>query len=332
MKILVKTPNWLGDAVMGLPTLRSLRDMEPRAHLAVLTRRSLASLYSAVPYVDETIPYPRPDHGRLFGWLDIVKELKGRRFDVALVLPRSFSSALMVFTARIPRRIGYGADARSAMLTDAIPRDRSRIHRVHYYHRLLETIGKPPPPAPPCLEVPAAADAWARDRLASHPAWTAINPGATYGEAKQWAPERFIDVGLRLAGKDRGVVVIGGPAEAELGSRVARGIGRSSVSLAGATDIPQLAAVLQRCDLLLTNDTGPMHVADAVGCPIVAVFGPTDWMTTPPYGPRHAIVRKEMECSPCLKRSCPLKHHHCMKWITADEVADACGRLLERPR
>ena len=140
--------------------------------------------------------------------------------------------------------------------------------------------------------------------------------------------EREAEDKLLPLAKDRGVVVIGGPAEAELGKRVAEGIGPSAICLAGATDIPQLAAVLKRCDLLLTNDTGPMHVADAVRCPIVAVFGPTDWITTPPFGPRHVIVRKEIECAPCLKRSCPLKHHHCMEWITAAEVAEACRGIL----
>ncbi len=317
MRLLVKGTNWLGDAVMSLPTLRSLRQMHPGAHISILTRKTLADLYGGAPYVDEALPYD--------GALGAVKLARRARVDAALILPRSFSSALMLFSARVPRRIGYGGEGRSFMLTDALPRDRALLttHRVHYYHHLLTALGKPPAPKPPELRLPDDVKAWAREQMAGDD-WLGLNPGATYGLAKQWMPERFAAVARRL---DLRVAVVGGPAEAELGARVAADI-RGAVNLAGRTGILQLAAVIDRCRLFLTNDTGPMHVADAVGTPIVAIFGPTDWIATPPFGKRHTIVRREIECAPCLKRTCPLGHHNCMKWVTIDEVVEACNKWL----
>ncbi|MBI2933663.1 MAG: lipopolysaccharide heptosyltransferase II [Planctomycetes bacterium] len=316
MKILVKAPNWLGDAVMSLPALQALREMQPDARLGVLTRRALADLYRAA-IADEILPYD--------GALSAVKIAREGRWDAALILPRSFASALMIFGARIPRRIGYRGEGRSFMLTDAIPRARSllRTHRVHYYHHLLKALGEPPAPKPPRLRLPPEAVAWALDRMGDAE-WIGINPGATYGKAKQWYPERFIETARRLK---RRAVVVGGPAEADLGARVAGEI-EGALNLAGRTDLLQLAAVIARCRLFITNDTGPMHVADAVGTPIVAVFGPTDPVTTPPFGERHTLVRRDLECSPCLKRECPLGHHECMKRIGVDDVVRACERWL----
>lgn len=323
MRIVVKAPNWLGDAVMSLPTLCSLREMEPKAHIAVLVRRPLADLYRGSADVDDVIGYET--------WLAAVRSLKKAAFDTALILPRSFSSAFMAFTARIGRRIGYRGEGRAAMLTHPVERDDDllRVHRVRYYHHLLTPLGKPPAPKAPRLRIPDEARAWAKERLPGED-WVGINPGATYGTAKQWYPDRFVDVARRLSKRGLKAVVVGGPSEAELGDRVAREAG--GLSLAGRTSILQLAAVIERCRLFLTNDTGPMHVADAVGTPIAAVFGPTDWRTTPPYGKSHEIVRTEIECAPCLERVCPLKHHDCMKRVSADDVEEACGRLLERKR
>lgn len=319
MKILVKAANWLGDAVMSLPTLRSLRAMKPGARVAVLTKPAFADLYRGVPEVDEVILH---DRGGVRPWVRSVRDLRDRRFDVAFVLPRSFSSALLAYSARIPRRIGYGGGGRRMLLTDAP--EAPGGHRVLYYHHLLSALGPPPAPRPPRLDVPPEAAAWAKEALPGGP-WIALNPGATYGAAKQWFPDRFIELGRRLAKRGR-IAVVGGPAEAELGRRVAEGTG--GITLAGRTTVSQLAAALARASLLVTNDTGPMHVADAVGTPIVALFGPTDWIETPPYGRRHAIVRRDLECSPCKRRVCPLGHHKCMKEIGVDEVWRACAEWI----
>lgn len=312
MKVLVKAPNWLGDAVMALPTLVSLREMLPRgSSISVLTKPAFAELYPGL--ADEVLPHER---GGVRPWLRGVRELKKRKFDVALLMTRSFSSAFLVFSARVPRRVGHG----SSLLTDKVKR--AGGHRVLDFHRLLEPLGKAPEVRAPKIELKPDALRWAEETMPGGP-WIGLNPGATYGAAKQWYPERFIELGRRLGGK---IVVVGGPAEAELGERVAKGV--DGLNLAGKTNIPRLAAAIARCKLFVTNDTGPMHVADAVGTPIVAIFGPTDWIETPPYGRGHTIVRHEIECAPCKKRVCPLGHHDCMKKLDVERVLRACRERM----
>ncbi|MHC4607364.1 MAG: lipopolysaccharide heptosyltransferase II [Planctomycetota bacterium] len=328
MKILVKANNWLGDAVMSIPTLRSLRAMHPRARIAILSKRSFADLYEGVAELDEILSYERTGGaGRLAGGVKLARTLKERKFDAAVILPRSFSSAMLAFTARIPRRIGYAGDGRTALLTDTVRRDADlqKRHRVHYFHNLLTALGKPPAVRAPKLVIPDEARAQAREILPRGKPVVAVNPGATYGRAKQWFPDRFAAVARRLKA---GIVTVGGPSDHAVAEEVLEAAG-GGVQLAGRTKILELAAVLEAADLLITNDTGPMHVADAVGTPVVAVYGPTDPVTTPPFGRRHTIVRREMECSPCLKRECPLKHHDCMKRITVDEVYKASAAWLK---
>lgn len=312
MKVLVKASNWLGDAVMSLPTLVSLREMLPRgSRISVLTKPAFAELYP--PFADEVILHER---GGVKPWLRTVREIRKRGFDAALLMTRSFSAALLVFSARVPRRVGHG----SAMLTDRVKRGGG--HRVLDFHRLLEPLGTPPAVKAPRIELQKEAVEWAAATLPGGP-WIGLNPGATFGAAKQWYPERFIELGRRL---QRKIVVVGGPAEAELGERVAKGV--DGLNLAGKTSIPRLAAAIARCGLFVTNDTGPMHVADAVGTSTVAIFGPTDWIETPPYGKTHTIVRHEIECSPCKKRVCPLGHHDCMKKLDVESVLRACEARL----
>jgi len=320
MNILVKGNNWLGDAVMSLPTLRSLKAMAPKSRVTVLTKPAFADLYRGAPDVDEVLPHER---GGMRVWMRTVKELKKRKFDAALVLPRSFSAALLVWSAGIPKRIGYAGRGRAKLLTE-MPAPPERRHRVYAYHHLLTALGDPPAAAAPRLVLPADATAWAEEKMPGGP-WIGFNPGATYGSAKQWFPDRFIELGRKLSRRGN-LVVVGGPAEAELGEKVARGIG--GLCIAGRTTVSQLAAALARCRLFVTNDTGPMHVADAVGTPMVALFGPTDWIVTPPFGKHHTIVRHEIECSPCLKRSCPLGHHDCMEKLQVGQVLQACEERL----
>ncbi|HUR39382.1 MAG TPA: lipopolysaccharide heptosyltransferase II [Planctomycetota bacterium] len=321
MNILVKGNNWLGDAVMSLPTLKSLKAMAPKARVTVLTKPSFADLYRGAPYVDEVLSHER---GGMGVWVGMVKSLKQRKFDAALVLPRSFSAAFLAWSARIPRRIGYAGSGRTKLLTET-PAPLERRHRVYTYHHLLSALGEPPAVTAPRLELPADAIAWAEEKLPGGP-WIGFNPGATYGAAKQWFPDRFIELGKKLAKRGK-LVVVGGPAEAELGEKVAKGV--DGLCIAGKTSVSQLAAAIARCRLFVTNDTGPMHVADAVGAPMVALFGPTDWIVTPPYGKTHTIVRHEIECSPCLKRICPLGHHECMKKIDVGQVLRACEERLK---
>jgi heptosyltransferase-2 len=323
VKILVKGVNWLGDAVMTLPAIRAIKARFQGSRVVVLTKGSLADLYGCEPAVDETLPYG----GGFLPFVRLVRRLRRERFDLAFVFPRSLRASLAPFFSRIPRRVGYAGDARRPILTDAVPRDGLLDrHRVAYYLELLRPFGKVPPASAPEIAPPAEARAWAAEKLPGGP-WAGLNPGATYGRAKQWFPERFEDLGRRLASRGFRVAVVGGPAEAALGRRVADGIGRAAACFSGQTSLPQLAALIARCGLFVTNDTGPMHVAAAVGTPIVAVFGPTDPRTTRPFGDRHVVVRHEVECAPCLLRECPIDHP-CMKLLGVDRVWEACQRWI----
>ncbi len=329
-RILVKGVNWLGDAVMSLPALDALRARYPDAHITVLTLANLADVYAGRPSVDEVLPYHKGRGWRgILAWLERVSALRERRFDLAVVLPNSFHSALTIWAADIPRRVGYAKELRNGLLTDRPPlRPKSRnVHRVMDYLQLVAFDGTPAEPAAPVIR-PAAEDlAWAEEALRSaglDPAQRtviAFNPGATYGNAKRWPIERYLELGRRLvADLGAGIVVVGGPAEQALGDALAAQLpAGSAVSLSGRTSIRRLSALLQRCRLLVTNDTGPMHVAQAVGTRIVAIFGPTDPVNTPPYGSNHVLLRKPVECSPCFLRECPIDHR-CMTRIETAEV------------
>lgn len=319
-RILVKGVNWLGDAVMTLPAIRAMKARWPGARLSVLTKGALADLYACEPAVDETLAYG----GGFLPFVRLVGRLRKENFDVAFVFPRSLRASLAPFASRIPRRVGFAGDARRPVLTDAVARDERLLtgHRVAYYLELLRPFGAVPAATAPEIAPPAEALAWAEEHLPGGP-WAGLNPGATYGKAKQWYPERFEEIGKRLVSRGFRVAVVGGPAEAALGERIAGGIGAGAASFSGKTTIPRLAALIRRCAVFVTNDTGPMHVAAAVGTPVVAVFGPTDPRTTRPFGDRFTLVRHEVPCAPCLLRECPIDHP-CMRDLPVDRVWAAC--------
>lgn len=338
MRILVKGVNWLGDAVMSLPAIDWLHERYPQAHVSVLTLANLADVYAGRTSVQTVIPYRK--QGGLAGirqWFALVADLRARHLDLAVLLPGSFHSALTVWWAGIPQRRGHARELRGWMLTDRVPRrpPHEDAHRVTDYLRLAAHPAPPPCDRGPNLPVDPEDLAWVDDTVraagldpAAQPL-IAINPGATYGGAKCWPAERFVALGQRLiAEAHASLVVVGGPAEQALGEQIAgRWPKAHAICLAGKTSIRRLAALLSRCRLLVTNDTGPMHVAQAVGTRIVAIFGPTDPINTPPWGNRHVIVREPVACSPCFLRECPIDHR-CMDRVQVDDVFHAAERLI----
>jgi heptosyltransferase-2 len=328
-RVLVKGNNWLGDAVLSLPTIGGIKLLKPHASVSVLTRESLRGLYESVGDVDEIIPYASS--------FDALRKLRKREFDACLILPRSFKSALVPAIARIPTRIGYAADSRSLLLTVPVPRGEETLktHRIYYYFNLLRGFAPTPQVPRAELQVLPGAAAWVRGALEVLPtrgrSLVAMNPGGAFGESKRWGSDRFAALGRRLA-RELGafVAVVGLESEAELTAEVAKRIGRDAADFGGKTSIPQLIALLARAELFVGNDTAAMHLADALGRPVAAIFGPTDPVATRPFGRRHAILRREgLECSPCLKTECPLRHHDCMRLIEVSEVFDACRKLLK---
>ncbi len=314
-RLLVRAPNWIGDVVLSLPALRDLRRAFPAARLSVLARPWVADLYRAVPEVDAIVPSQ--------GHLADARGLRGR-FDAAVLLPNSFGTALALRLAGIPERWGYASDGRSLLLTRScrVPATVRGRSQVYYYRAMLEGLGLatvgPPDATLVCPEEWAAEGAAV---LGDDGPWIGVNPGAAYGSAKRWLPERFAaaaDLVARRVGAK--VAIVGGAAERPIGKQVADALEAPSRLLAGETTLAGLVGVLARLRLLLTNDSGPMHLAAALGTPLVAVFGPTDWTETAPVG-RATVVREPVDCAPCMLRECPIDHR-CMSRVSADRVAD----------
>jgi heptosyltransferase-2 len=324
-KVLVRATNWLGDAVMSLPAIRAIRQVCPRAHIAIAARPWVADLYARETSVDRIIPYT--GSRRAFA-----ARLREERFDGAILLQNAFDAALLAWLARIPQRIGYNRDARGLLLTRAIPvpepGDIPR-HERFYYLELLRRAGMierfPRTDAIRLEGIEAARESGARHLAALGMATPVIgiSPGAAYGNAKRWLPDRFAEVARAFQALSAGVLVFGSASERPLCEEVAAALLRSGIqarNLAGETTLREFIDLAAACRLFLTNDSGAMHVASALAVPTVAVFGATDDATTGPTGPLARVVREHAECSPCLLRDCPIDHR-CMTRVTAERVA-----------
>jgi heptosyltransferase II len=334
-RIVVIAPNWLGDAVMALPAIGAVRRHRPDAALLVAARRSTAALFDMVAGVDEVVKL----EGGLSGE---VKTLAAARADIAVLLPNSFRSAWAVRRAGIAERWGYAADLRRLVLTRPVPKRRGRCHQVEYYNYLVSSLGMSVdgPPAP--VVVPDAARARALALLAKHGAPEGVPligmaPGAAYGRAKQWPPERFGRLAALLHERLQAVtVLVGSPAD-----RAVREELRPAphvADLIGETDLATLAGLMTLCRAFVSNDSGAMHLAAAVGVPVTAVFGATDERGTAPTplasasAPPHEILTTNAWCRPCMLRECPIDHR-CMTGIDPARVCDAVVRqvLFRRP-
>jgi heptosyltransferase-2 len=335
--LLVRATNWLGDAVMTTPALAGLRGAFPGARIALLAKPLVAELFRHHPDVDEVIVYERPGrHEGVSGRLRLGWELRRRRFDAALLLQNAFDAALLAFLARIPERAGYPTDGRRLLLSLPVPltRDILQRHEVEYYLCLLDGLGIPrPEPAVLKLLVADEERAGIASRLASlglEPGApiVAINPGASYGSAKRWYPDRFAAVADALSSEwGAGVVVVGSTAEGPLAGEIEAAARRGVVNLAGKTTVREMMALLSLSSFLVTNDSGPMHIGAALGVPLVAIFGPTDWRRTSPWTDRARVVRVDVDCSPCSRRVCD-RGHECMLGVTPEMVVDAARQLL----
>jgi lipopolysaccharide heptosyltransferase II len=314
-RLLVRAPNWVGDVVLSLPALRDLRKAFPSARLEVLARAWVAGIYQAASGVDSVLESrgARAD----------VAAIRGR-FDLAVLLPNSFAAAFAAWRAGVPERWGYATDGRGALLTRRcrVPPSVRGRSQVYYYRAMLEGLGlatEGPPDA--SLLCPAE---WA-DRgallLADEGPWIGVHAGASYGSAKRWLKERFAAAADLVARRTGGrVVIVGGAAERPLGEAIAADLEVPARVLCGETTLAELVGVLARVRLLLTNDSGPMHLAAALGVPVVAVFGSTDWRETAPFSPVARVVREGTSCAPCLLRECPVDHR-CMTRVGVDRVA-----------
>jgi heptosyltransferase-2 len=341
MTVLVFAPNWLGDAVMALPTVADLRRHAGSGRLVVAARRSIAGLFHLVPGVDEVVRLTGSGGRASLANLGANARAVGEvRADVAVLLPNSLQTAMVARRAGIPERWGYRGDVRGWLLTRAVPRPRGTVHQVDRYRRLAAALGIENGPRTPHLDAPANAVETARDMLTAS-GWTpgtplvGIAPGAAYGGAKRWLPDRFAQVVAALArSRAAASVIVGtdadGPTawaiERELDKIAGAGARPLTINLAGRTDLPQLMGVLALCATFVSNDSGAMHLAAALGVPVVALFGPTDERATGPVAVRARVLTAAAWCRPCLLRECPIDHR-CMTRLAADSVTRAAGDI-----
>jgi heptosyltransferase-2 len=338
-KILVFAPSWIGDAVMSLGAIRALRAARPDARILVLARPWVAELYEDLPDLDGRLTYdPRGADRGFRGFLAAASRVRAERFDACLLLPNAFRAALFVRIAQVRERWGYATESRGLLLTRSVPpapRPFGR-HQAYYYLELLAGLGFETGEPDLALRASSCLRDRARALLAGA-GWDGtrpllgVHPGATGSRSKLWPAERFAAACERLsAGSGARVVVLGGADEHELSRRVADSLSEPPLMLQGRTSLGELMGVLSELSLFLTNDSGPMHLAAALGTPTVAVFGPTDPRETGPFSGKARVVREAVECSPCLYRDCPIDHR-CMDRVSTDRVLEAAFSLPSIP-
>jgi heptosyltransferase-2 len=326
--ILVFAPSWIGDAVMSLGAVRVLRRECPAARIVALTRPSLAELYEGVEEVDATLCYdPRGVDRGVSGLRAAARRIHSEGFDACLLLPNAFRAAAFARLAGIPERWGYATESRGFLLTRRVPpapRPFGR-HQAYYYLELMSGLGYGNSAPDVSLRVKDAARERAR-ALLEREGWNGraslvgVHPGATNSRAKLWSPARFGQVmGKIAAATGSRVVILGGPSEIDLAREVESVLDEPPIRLQGRTSLGELMGVLEALSFFLSNDSGPMHLAAALGVPTLAVFGPTDPKETGPLGRRASFVREPVECSPCLYRDCPIDHR-CMTRVGVDRV------------
>ena len=341
-RILIILPNWVGDLVLATPALRSIRARFSGIHLAGLVKGPMAEVLAGGDWLDELIHWPggQTRDTRRQSFLGLAGELRERKFDWALLMANSFRAALFARLAGIPRRIGYDRDGRGMLLTDKLLPHKFDgkfvpVSMIRYYNAIARYLGCRDCPMVPELFTTPEQEQVATDALeaagvqAGQPV-VVLNPGAAYGPAKCWVPERFAEVADRLVEKTNAAVLIAcGPKEIAVARQVAGHMRQRPTVLDNPVmRLGPLKALIRRSSLLITNDTGPRHFANAFGTPVVTIFGPTDreWTATEVAGEKELYV--PVDCGPCMKRQCPLDHR-CMTRISSDMVLAAATELLK---
>jgi len=331
-RVLIRATNWVGDAILSTPVYRTIKKNYPKAHVAVLARPAVAGVLEGHPDIDDLIV---DDSRGLFAMRRLGLRLSTQNYDLGIALPNSLSSAMLLWMADVPRRIGFATQGRSWFLTNplAVPAWLLSAHQINYYLWLLKDwcrdfTGVRAPTVTLEQKHRDEADGWLREAFGELPErLIAVAPGAAYGTAKRWPPSRYAAIIRRLAlDRDASVVLIGGKAEKPLADEVAdeatrhrEEVGKRVANACGTMSLRSTGAMLTRCRHFLTNDSGAMHLAAALNVPTTVMVGPTDWRTTPPWSDDYTIVRDPTDCAPCLLRHCPIDHR-CMAKLGVDDV------------
>jgi heptosyltransferase II len=330
-------PNWLGDLVMATPILTDLRNKWKNSRITAMCQSNVAPLLINDPHIDEVFSYHR-----LNGWVhrmghsEIIQPLKSGKFDLGILTTNSFSSAWWFWRGNVKNRIGFRTNGRQLLLNKSVPfpKDVESQHLVLTYKSLLIPLGIEISSTPPKLYLTDAERDTAKQLLAKYRIFfekdiiIGINPGAAYGSAKCWLPDRFVSVSKRLLENPSvRIIYFGDPAGKSLVNEICQSLPDRVINLAGTTSLRELIALIQCCSIFLTNDSGPMHIASALGVPLLALFGSTSDVRTGPYN-LGRVIHKHAECSPCYKRVCPIDFR-CMTRIGVDEVYHQLEEIIK---
>jgi heptosyltransferase-2 len=336
-RLLIRGTNWIGDAVMTLPAVASIRETWPKAQISVLAKPWVAEVYRLSKDVDHIIIFEEPGrHEGIFGKIRLSKELGESRFDCTILLQNAIEAAIIAQWAGIPLRAGYNSDGRGWLLTHSVRRTAEirRVHQMFYYLGMVQALGCRPAKRNVYLHKGDDYDDLAeklspRFGIAGNQPLIGIAPGAAYGPAKRWFPERFAAVADWAIGRyDAQVLIFGSAGDGPSAAEVKKNSRHSLLDISGKTNLKEAIALIASCDLFVSNDSGLMHIAGALGIPTVAIFGSTNPVTTSPIGGNSIVVHHDVPCGPCLKAVCP-KDFRCMKLITVEEVCEAARKLMD---
>ncbi len=342
--ILIRVPNWIGDCIMSLPAVKEMRRLYPDARLSVLARTWVSDIYRAGGSADEVIAIDPEEYGGALGIVRLSRRLRQENFDCALLLPNAFKNAVIACLSRIPQRIGYKTDHRGFLLTRPVPVRREVLsgHQSFYYLDLLTRSGLSPveytgdsnyKPDARLLLSPEdkrhAMDTLERLGVSPGRPIVGINPGAFYGPAKRWFPDRYAAVANHVVDRwNAQILIFGSAQENEIAREIQTGMKHAPAVLTGGTTLRELMGLIDRCDLFITNDSGPMHLAAALERPLIALFGSTDEHATGPMSPGARVIHKQVECTPCFLRTCPIDLR-CFKNIEVREVCELADDILQ---
>jgi heptosyltransferase-2 len=335
-RVVVLAPNWLGDAVMALPAIRDLRNHFAGAHLTIAARPAVAKIFHFVSGVDEVLS--------LGGGKKDVPQLKAGRFDIAILFPNSFRSAWIARRAGIHERWGYRSDFRSVLLTNRARRPKQKVHFGEYYQELVRKLGVDNGPLTPVITLTEPVLASARKLLVQN-GWApgtpliGVAPGAAFGHAKRWPPNRFGSL-IAMARQELGAtcVLLGRADDRDASQAIEEALAgdrRAVINLVGSTDLVTFMGVIANCTALVANDSGALHLAAGMGVPVVAIYGPTSEKYSTPLTSREgaadrvATVSHDVFCRPCWLRDCPIDHR-CMRRIPPERVYASLRGLLQR--
>jgi heptosyltransferase II len=342
-KVVVRIPNWVGDAVMAVPALRELRRVLPKARITLVSRPGAADVFIDADFVDEVLVY---DRAGLSSVWNQAREWQQHKFDLALLFQNAFEAAAISFLARIPIRLGYNNDRRGFLLTHPLPSPtwRDQRHESFYYLHIVGELERllygtsSIEDTEPRFDLVVSNDRKRRasDLLHEHGIRTGaplavLCPGSINSRAKRWPAERYAELADLLAESGTDVVLIGSPGELDVSNEVCVRAKRRPIMLTGRTSVAEATAIIGVADILITNDTGPAHIGAALGTPTLVIFGPTNPLTTYPFSAQAEIIRHPPDCAPCMLRDCPIDHR-CMTAITPAEVFARASVLLSHRR